>query len=201
MLGFVVGKTLKDDGQREGGMRNWAAILLAVCMTSAGCMAPQPLEHDVTRSYQTGHPLEGGPAPAYGAVDLDGRMVNLTDFAGQPVLLHIWASWCYICEQEEPELDRLYAEYGDRVAFVMVSIDSDRYEDAMRQEAGEWEFGSLWDPEDRIRPLFQVDYQPVSIFIDGNGTVDTVWQGQRADQTTLRANPDASRDTLDRLLA
>lgn len=148
---------------------------------------------------RTGHPLEGMAAPAYSASRLDGGTESLADHAGRPVLLHIWASWCTVCEGEEATLDALYAEHGDRVDFVMVSIDGPGYEDAMRAEASQWPYGSLWDPDDEIRPLFGVSYQPVTIFIDGNGTVDTVWQGQRADRTTLRAQPELAGEILARL--
>ncbi len=150
---------------------------------------------------RTGHPLEGQPAPHYEAVDLDGDPVTLADHAGRPVLFHIWASWCSVCEAEEPSLHALHADYGDRVDFVSVSIDGQRYEDAMRREAAEAPGAQWWDPDDAVRPLFQVSYQPITVFLDADGTVDTVWQGQRADRTTLRGNEELARDVLGRIVA
>ncbi len=148
---------------------------------------------------RSGHALEGQAAPPYISQDLDGNEVTLADHKGRPVLLHIWASWCAVCEAEEPSMHRLFSEYGDRVDFISVSIDSNRFEDAMRKEAAEAPGTQWWDPDDHIRPLLQVEYQPVTLFIDANGTIDTVWQGQRADQTTLRQNEELARLVLDRI--
>lgn len=175
----------------------WFACVVVLLL--AGCVSPRG--HDAspegTSDGRTGHPLEGQPAPAYGATDLHGNQVHL---GGGPVLLHIWASWCSVCEAEEPALADLHERFAGRVQFVQVSIDDARYEDAMRQDAADHVGEAWWDPQDRVRPLFQVSYQPVSIFID-NGTIDAVWQGQRADHTTLRANPELAATILERIAA
>lgn len=172
------------------------AILLAGCMTS-----PTTVDPEIVGSERKGHPLEGMAAPAYTAQDLDGNPVSLADHLGKPVLFHIWATWCFVCEGEEPTLEDLYAAYGQSVDFVMVSIDVRSDEDDLRKETAQWPYQNWWDPDDEVRPLFQVSYQPVTIFIDADGTIDSVWQGQRADKTTLRSDPDAARAILDRLVA
>ncbi len=174
---------------------------LAGCMQSEPSPGPSGAGADGQIQGRTGHALEGTPAPNYMAQDLNGDPVRLADNVGKPVLLHIWASWCSVCESEEQSMHDLHNAYGDRVEFISVSIDDTRYETAMRKEAAEGPGTQWWDPEDIIRPLFSVEYQPVTIFIDADGTVDTVWQGQRADRTTLRQNEDLAGDILDRLAA
>ncbi len=148
-------------------------LAVALAVFAAGCMTT-PASDLAPGEQRTGHGIEGSDAPAYTAQDLDGNNVSLADHLGTPVLFHIWASWCSVCEGEEPELARLYDEYGDVVDFVMVSIDSRAYESAMRGEAAQWPYENWWDPEDRVRPLFNVEYQPVTIFIGADGSVDSV---------------------------
>ncbi len=177
----------------------FSALVLSGCTTSPGDAGD--LDPTIIGDERKGHPLEGMAAPAYSAYDLDGEPVALADYLGRPVLFHIWATWCTVCEGEEPILADLYDEYGDVVEFVMVSIDSRSYESDLREETAQWPYTNWWDPSDDVRPLFQVSYQPVSIFIDANGTIESVWQGQRADKTTLRSDPDAARAILDRLVA
>lgn len=172
------------------------APVLSVCLLLlAGCTAPADADG------RTGHPLEGRPLPDYGAVDLRGNNVSLADHAGRPLLLHVWTSWCTVCEAEEPSLHRLHARFGDRVDFVSVSVDDARTEDAMRTEAADGVGAQWWDPEDRIRPLLGASYQPVTVFVAADGTVDAVWQGQRADRTTLRSDEARAATVLERIAA
>lgn len=174
-----------------------ALAALAPCLLLlAGCAAP-----DAGADGRTGHALEGRPLPAYHATDLEGNHVSLADHAGRPLLLHVWTSWCTVCEAEEPSLHRLHAQYGDRVDFVSVSVDDARTRDAMRAEAADGVGAQWWDPEDRVRPLLGVTYQPVTVFVAADGTVDAVWQGQHADRTTLRGHEELARTVLERVAA
>ena len=49
----------------------------------------------------------GEIVPAFALAALDGRAVAVPQaYAGRPVLLNLWASWCGPCVKEMPELDR-----------------------------------------------------------------------------------------------
>jgi thiol-disulfide isomerase/thioredoxin len=54
----------------------------------------------------------------------DGSPMTLADFAGKPVLLNLWATWCLPCREEMPALDALQAARGgDRFQVVAVNVD------------------------------------------------------------------------------
>jgi thiol-disulfide isomerase/thioredoxin len=61
----------------------------------------------------------GQPAPQFQASTTDG----LFDLAktDKPVFLEVFATWCPHCQRETAVIDKLYAAYGSRVAFVAVS--------------------------------------------------------------------------------
>ncbi len=59
-------------------------------------------------------------APFTGA---DGRDVALSDYAGRPLLVNIWATWCAPCKVELPALDRLALAQEGRVTIIAVSQD------------------------------------------------------------------------------
>lgn len=65
----------------------------------------------------------GGPAPKATFTGADGRDVTLADFAGRPLLVNIWATWCAPCKAEMPTLDALAALEEGRVSVIAVSQD------------------------------------------------------------------------------
>ena len=68
-------------------------------------------------------PAGAAPDPAAPAFSLpllsqSGQQVSLSDYAGRPLIVNFFASWCEPCQQETPLLARFYrAEHG-RVAIV-----------------------------------------------------------------------------------
>lgn len=56
--------------------------------------------------------------------DMDGNVVELSNFNGNPVFVNFWATWCPPCIAEMPSIQSLYDEYGDDVVFIIASQES-----------------------------------------------------------------------------
>lgn len=65
----------------------------------------------------------GQAAPKAVFAGADGRDVTLADFAGRPLLLNLWATWCAPCKAEMPTLDALAALEEGRMSVIAVSQD------------------------------------------------------------------------------
>lgn len=65
----------------------------------------------------------GAAADGSAFVDPSGGRVTIADFAGRPVLLNLWATWCAPCVAEMPTLDALAARLGSKVQVLTVSQD------------------------------------------------------------------------------
>jgi len=55
--------------------------------------------------------------------DRQGRVLTLAAFAGRPLLLNIWATWCAPCVIELPALDRFQRDLKGRIAVAAISVD------------------------------------------------------------------------------
>jgi cytochrome c biogenesis protein CcmG/thiol:disulfide interchange protein DsbE len=73
----------------------------------------------------SGSPGSAGtaPAPAAPAFSLpvlghSGQKVALSDYAGRPLIVNFFASWCEPCQQETPLLARFYRTEHGKVAIV-----------------------------------------------------------------------------------
>jgi cytochrome c biogenesis protein CcmG/thiol:disulfide interchange protein DsbE len=85
--------------------------------------------------------------PALAGTDvLTGKQVALAQFAGKPVFVNVWGSWCYGCKQEAPTLARFAKAHAREVAFLGIDTeDSKRGARAFCSRYG-LTYPSIWDP-------------------------------------------------------
>ena len=72
--------------------------------------------------------LAGEPAPDLSFPIFDGSTFELAEHIatdGRPIVLNLWASWCFPCRTEMPEFSKLADENPD-VAFVGVAVQDSR---------------------------------------------------------------------------
>lgn len=114
---------------------------------------------------------KGLPAPNFSLPDLDGQMVNLTDYKGRVVLLNIWATWCPPCVEEMPSMEKLYqALRGEGFEILAVSIDASGAQDVLPfMKKHKLSFPVLIDPKGTLKGLYQTTGVPESFIIDKDG--------------------------------
>ena len=55
--------------------------------------------------------------------DLQGESVPLSTYAGRPLVVNFWATWCAPCVKEMPDLDALSHKYPN-ITFLGIAIDT-----------------------------------------------------------------------------
>ena len=118
-------------------------------------------------------PREGDRAPDFALADLDGNPVRLADFAGRPLIVNFWASYCIpACVEEFPVIgDALEANADIGLAAVGI-VYRDRSEPA--RAFGE-RYGATWplamDPGERVARAYGVYGPPESWLIGPDGRI------------------------------
>lgn len=129
---------------------------------------------------------EGDPAPGFSLATLDGaETVNLSQFAGQPVVINFWASWCIPCRTETPALERAYQAYQTE-GLVILGINSAVQDILIGAQAFADEFRVsyplLWDATDAVLKAYGVLGLPTSIFLNAEGRIQRVYIGGMSDE-------------------
>ena len=137
----------------------------------------------------------------YTLKDMNGQEVDLASFAGRPILLNFWATWCGPCKAEIPWFADFAERYkAGRLAVIGVSID-DPAED-IRAFAAKYQVKYpllVGSPNRDMQVAFEANLLiPVSWLIRADGTVQAKAQGIHPKEwfeTNLRAMmPDAAQD-------
>ncbi len=156
------------------------ALALPLLMIAA-CDGPK--EEEGTRAEQAlaksgkldrSHAGRAAPGPEF--LDPDGEKVTLASFAGKPLLLNLWATWCAPCVAEMPTLDALAAR-EPKLQVLAVSQDFPGQEAKI---AGFFEQRKLTrlepyqDPELGLMRGLEADVLPTTILYDSSGK--EVWR-------------------------
>lgn len=58
----------------------------------------------------------------FNLLDLDNRMVSLSDFSGKALILFFWTTWCPFCQEELKKLDIVYPELKNEGELLAINV-------------------------------------------------------------------------------
>lgn len=118
-------------------------------------------------------PGDEEPAPDFAVPTLDGTGFTLSDHIagdGRPVILNLWASWCFPCRAEMPTLD-LFQDAHPEVAVVGVAVQDDSVaaEDFANEIGVDYVIG--FDEKDRVNVEYAPLGLPATFWISADGQI------------------------------
>lgn len=73
--------------------------------------SPPPSAHEQTSEAEHDHAQWADALPDFSLADLDGEMRSIQEWAGQPLIVNFWATWCEPCRREIPMLKAFHDDH------------------------------------------------------------------------------------------
>jgi len=105
------------------------------------------------------------PAPVLtGSDPVTGKHVSLAQWAGKPVLVNLWGSWCHPCRDEAGQLRRFLARHPGSV--LGIDVEDSKSGATSFQQRYRVHFPSIFDPRDVLVHRLRGTGTPITYFLD-----------------------------------
>ena len=152
-------------GQIRFFCRTYLTLIAYIVMITSNPVSAEPLKFDVFAE----------PLPVSSIIDASGNAVALADFAGKPLIVNFWATWCAPCIHELPALNRAAGLLAEDAVLLLVSVDRGGAEKAapFLQERGIESVRTAYDPKSVWARALSLRGLPSTLIISGDQT--SVW--------------------------
>ncbi len=146
----------------------FAAAVLVVVGAAAAAVVLSRGGSDSSAAAAAGSPVaesSGSVLQLRGTDPVTGKQVSLASFAGKPVVLNMWASWCAGCAAEAGALAS-FARAHPEVQVVGIDVqDTKEGAKAFYRRFG-WRHPSIFDPNGSLAAELGLQALPTTVYLD-----------------------------------
>ena len=132
---------------------------------------------DIVEGRLSRQELIGQAAPSLGINDLEGKRVEIADYANKVLLIDFWGTNCAPCIAEFPNMKQIYKEYHDQ-GFEILGVsfdDGPATVDAYRTKGRlPWRMSMNSSPEGAVSTRYRVRTIPALFLVDRTGKIAQV---------------------------
>ncbi len=149
----------------------------------ARLLEPPPAATDASVGVRSGQ-----LARDFEASSLETIRFRLSDMRGRPLVINFWATWCVSCSAEMPVLEeQRRAHQAEGLVIVAVNVGEGLGAARRFIEKLElFDFAVAMDPDLTVADAYGARGLPRSVFVDRNGVIQAVYNGQLDDETMER---------------
>ncbi|MEI7877750.1 MAG: TlpA disulfide reductase family protein [Planctomycetota bacterium] len=164
-------------------------IVLAGCdgttvpPTSSGSSPAPAAAAPAAAPAATTAPSELGPVHRLTVTDLDGKQVSLAQFAGRPMIIEIWATWCGPCLANRRTVHELRGSMPERVVVIGLSVDTGAQLVRTHLKSNPAnDFEGMASPEfmEFVRTINTSSLIPKTMYVDSKGRVADLSEGTQS---------------------
>jgi peroxiredoxin len=147
-----------------------ACLLVAAAVSAGGGPGGKGLEALADRP----------PAPGFDLPDPKGQQIRLSDYAGKPLIVNFWATWCPPCRAEMPSLQRAWEQVrGDGIELVAINVGESEGTIQRFLEQVSVDFPLPMDRDSEVVQAWPVRGLPTTFVIDPQGRLAYKAAGER----------------------
>ncbi len=105
---------------------------------------------------------------------IDGSAFTISEFSGEPVLFHFWATWCPICEMENDTIQSISQDYP---VISIASWSEGEAEVKAYMRDNQLTFPAMLDTSGELAQSFGLKGVPASFILDPRGEITFVETG------------------------
>lgn len=165
-------------------------FMAALTLSAHSSAQPPPSPKENLQIPLHGPSFKGKRAPNFLLYDLSGNPVSLKDYAGKPIIVNFWATWCPPCLLEMPWFEECFRTYaGSNLIILGLSTDLEGESPSAAKVAATAKRLGITYPILRSNQSMKALYGPVHLlpetfYINRKGViVEDVWG--HADKETM----------------
>lgn len=134
---------------------------------------------------------KGSSIPDFKLVALDGSVHDSAAYAGKPMIINFWGTFCPPCREEMPALQSIYEEYGDQVTMIGINLSEDKVTVSNFVQQVGVTFPILFDRNRMTEKKFGLRQYPTTFFVRPDGKVMEMLFGLPLKEEQIRSRVEA----------
>jgi thiol-disulfide isomerase/thioredoxin len=113
----------------------------------------------------------GEIAPRFRAKTIDGQTFDNESLKGRVVLIQFWTTWCGYCRADQPAVERLIDEHGDKLVVLAVSVNESKGKVKKYLESSPRKSRIVLTEDTNLAAAFQARGFPMYVVLNAKGLI------------------------------